>query len=66
MSDIHKNLAENINNVNKVYEKYYNQKHLLGPDFVPGSKVWLNGKFIRTTHPSPKLDYTKLGPYEII
>jgi len=39
MSDIHKNLTENINNANKVYETYYNKKHLPDPDFAPGSKV---------------------------
>jgi len=66
MMEILKDLTKNILTANKTYEKYYNKKHLPDPDFLPGSKVWLNGKFIKTTRPNQKLDYTKLGPYEII
>jgi hypothetical protein len=66
MMEIHKDLTKNILTANKTYGKYYNKKHLPDPNFLPGSKVWLNGKFIKTTRPNQKLDYTKLGPYEII
>ena len=30
------------------------------------SKVWLIRKHIKTTRPSPKLDYNKIGPYTVI
>src|SRR5882672_7704919 len=66
MMEIHKDLTKNILTANKTYEKYYNKKHLPDPNFLPSSKVWLNGKFIKTTRPNQKLDYTKLSPYEII
>ena len=36
------------------------------PDFTQGEKVWLLRKNIKTTRPCPKLDYTKLGPFEIL
>lgn len=39
---------------------------LLPPPFALGDKVWLVRKHIKTNRPSDKLDYKKLGPYEII
>ena len=46
--------------------KYYNQHHLPAPEFSPGDKVWLLRRNIKTTRPSDKLDYKKIGPYKII
>lgn len=36
------------------------------PNFSVGDKVWLVRKHIKTNRPSDKLDYKKLGPFEII
>src|SRR5271156_5858265 len=46
--------------------KYYNQHHLPAPEFSPGDKVWLLCSNIKTTRPSDKLDYKKMGPYKIV
>lgn len=46
--------------------KYYNQCHLPAPEFSPEDKVWLLQINIKTTWPSNKLGYEKIGPYEVI
>ena len=33
--------------------------------FQPGDRVYLDASDIKTTHPSPKLSYRRLGPFEI-
>lgn len=35
------------------------------PNWKVGDHVWLNGRNISTTRPSPKLDYRWLGPFPI-
>ena len=45
---------------------YYNQHHTPAPEFPPGTKVWLLHRNIKTTRPMEKLDYRKIGPYEVI
>ena len=46
--------------------KYYNQHHLPAPKFSPKDNVWLLCRNIKTTLPSEKLDYKKIGPYKVI
>ena len=65
LADLHKKMIRNIESASEQYAKSYNKKHLPDPNFPIGSKVWLIRKFIKTNRPSDKLDYTKLGPYEI-
>ena len=36
------------------------------PVFHPGDKVWLTKKFIKTTRPSNKLDFKKIGPFPVV
>jgi hypothetical protein len=44
---------------------YYNQHRLEGPRLKEGDKVYLSRRNIKTTRPSDKLDYKKIGPFEI-
>jgi hypothetical protein len=46
--------------------KFHDRHALPAPNFVPGDKVWLVRKHIRTTRPSDKLDSYKLGPFKIL
>lgn len=46
--------------------KYSNQKRSMGPPLKRGDKVYLLRKHIKTKWPSTKLDFKKLGPYEIL
>jgi hypothetical protein len=36
------------------------------PALKPGDRVWLLSRNIKSTRPSPKLDYRRLGPFSII
>ena len=43
-----------------------NQRLLPAPVYHVGDEVWLHRRFIRTTRPSSKLDYKKLGRFKIL
>jgi len=45
--------------------RYYNRKRIPAPVYKPGDRVYLDASDIKTTHPSPKLSYCRLGPFEI-
>jgi len=45
--------------------RYYNWRRSLAPIFKPGDQVYLDASDIRTTRPSPKLSYRRLGPFKI-
>ena len=66
LSIIHEELLAELMHSNEYMSKYYNQRHLPAPEFSPGNKVWLLRRNIKTTRPLDKLDYKKIGPYEII
>jgi hypothetical protein len=38
---------------------------LPAPRFLPGDRVWLNAKNIKTRRPARKLDHRRLGPFEV-
>jgi len=45
--------------------QYYNRKRTLAPMYKPGDRVYLDTSDIKTTCPSLKLSYHRLGPFEI-
>ena len=45
--------------------KYYNRRHQEAPTFKEGDKIYLLRKNIRTRRPNNKLDFKKIGPFEI-
>jgi len=45
--------------------RYYNRKRTLAPVYKPEDRVYLDTSDIKMTHPSPKLSYRRLGPFEI-
>jgi len=45
--------------------RYYNRRRSPAPIFKPGDRVYLDVSDTRTTHPSLKLSYRRLGPFEI-
>ncbi len=44
---------------------YYNNKHRMEPELKEREKVYLLRKNVQTKQPSNKLDYKKLGLFEI-
>ena len=63
---IRNELQAELSHSNDYMAKYYDRRHLPAPEFIPGDKVWLNRRNIKTTRPSDKLDFKKIGPYQII
>lgn len=45
---------------------YANKKRSMEPAFNEGDKVYLLRKHIKTTRPSTKLDFKKLGPFKVL
>jgi hypothetical protein len=62
---IQSNLKDKLQQAQERYKKYYDRKIMDVPDFRVGDKVWLIRKNIKTTRPTSKLDYKRLGPYTI-
>ena len=47
-------------------KEYADKKRTPDPNLLVGSKVWLLKRHIKTTRPSDKLDYKKLGPFSVL
>ena len=43
-----------------------NRRRRPAPNLIPGHKMWLLRRHIKTTRPSSKLDVRRLGPYAVI
>ena len=52
--------------INERMAFYYNQRHGKEPELKKGDKVYLLQKNIETDRPNKKLDFKKLGPYEVL
>ena len=63
---IHQELRAELAQAVEVQAKYYNSQVSPAPEFQPGNYVWLLRRNIKTTCPSDKLDYHKLGPFPIV
>jgi hypothetical protein len=58
-------LKWNIKRLNKTTKRYYNKKRIEGPILKKEDKIYLLRKNIKIKRPSSKLDFTKLGLFEI-
>lgn len=65
LQKLHKLLQHELAFVKERMTHYANQKRLKGPTFERGDLVYLIRRNIRTTRPSDKLDFKKLGPFPI-
>lgn len=61
---IHEQLIYNLTNAQKRYKEQAD-KHRIQHPFKVGDSVWLLRNNIKTTRPSNKLDYKRLGPFKI-
>jgi hypothetical protein len=46
--------------------EYADNHRMPAPSYLPGDKVWLNARNLRTNHPSRKLDNRRHGPFTVI
>ena len=44
-------------------KRFYDKHKWQSIPYEKGSKVWLDGRHIKTYHPNQKLDHKKLGPF---
>ena len=63
---IHSELRAELSHSNEYMAKHYNKHHLPQPSFQIGDFVWLLRRNIKTTRPSEKLDFRRLGPFKIL
>ena len=61
----HSLMQMNIARAQDRYKKYVNKKRCDAPSFNEGDKVWLLKTNIKTERPRHKLDYMKVGPFQI-
>jgi len=62
LAEAHRTLCENIPEAQQRQTNYAGRKEIT---FDIGDKVWLSTKHFRTTGPSKKLDYKRVGPYTV-
>ncbi|TKA68421.1 hypothetical protein B0A49_13253, partial [Cryomyces minteri] len=65
MKELEAHLRTEMKYAQAVYEEKSNQRRSPAPAYKVGDLVWLNGKNIKTTRPSKKLDWKWLGPYKV-
>jgi hypothetical protein len=66
LKDLHQELTRDIEWMSLRSLMYYNSKRLEGPRLRERDQVYLLRRNIKTTRPSDKLDYKKLGPFKIV
>lgn len=63
---IHQELRAELAHFNEQMGKYYDLKRSPALEYSPDDMVFLLRCNIKTTRPSDKLDYRKLGPFEVL
>jgi hypothetical protein len=66
LQELHQQLAMDIQFNDLRISAQANKKRSMGPPLERGDKVYLLRKHIKTKRPSTKLDFKKLGPFEIL
>jgi transposase InsO family protein len=64
--DIHSEMKFNIQSANERHARHFDTKAIAQPDFSVGDKVWLDARNLRTERPAKKLDYKRVGPFQIL
>lgn len=65
LSKVHLYLSERLLIAQEQKVQSANRNRMEPPLFQVGDMVWLNAKNLRTTRPTKKLDYRKVGPFRI-
>jgi hypothetical protein len=66
LKDLHQKLTRDIEWMSLRSSIYYNSKRFGKPRLREGNQIYLLRRNIKTTRPSDKLDYKKLGPFKIV
>jgi len=66
MSQLHESLRNEMVAAQLRQKEYYDLHRKPNPNLYSGDMVWLLPRNIKTTRPSKKLDYKKIGPFKIL
>jgi len=66
MTQLHESLGEEMVAAQLRQKEYYDLHRKPDPNLQSGDMVWLLPRNIKTTRPSKKLDYKKIGPFKIL
>jgi len=66
MSQLHESLRNEMVAAQLRQKEYYDLHRKPDPNLELGDMVWLLPRNIKTTRPSKKLDYKKIGPFKIL
>ncbi|KAK6224224.1 reverse transcriptase domain protein [Colletotrichum tabaci] len=65
LRELQENISNDLEFVRARMKKYSDPSRMTGPSFEEGDSAYLIRRNIKTKRPSDKLDYKKLGPFEI-
>jgi len=65
MQQVHEHLPVEMRRSQAVPEEGANQGRVPAPNIQVGSKVWLDARNVRTSRPTRKLDWKRLGPFRV-
>jgi hypothetical protein len=65
MQHVRERLRTEMRRSQAVLEEGANRAHIPAPNIQIGSKVWVDAHDVRTTHPTRKLDWKRLGPFQV-
>jgi len=66
MTQLHESLRNEMVAAQLRQKEYYDQRRKPDPNIQSGDMVWLLPCNIKTTRPSKKLDYKKIGPFKVL
>jgi len=66
MQQIHEHLQVEMRRSQAVQEEGANWTRIPAPNIHEGTQVWLDARHIRTTQPTRKLDWKRLGPFKVL
>jgi len=66
MKQIHEHLRVEMRRSQAVQEEEANRGRTPAPNIREGTQVWLDARHIRTTRPTRKLDWKRLGPFKVL
>jgi len=66
MTELHESLRNEMVAAQLLQKEYYDLHRKPDPNLQSGNMVWLLPRNIKATRPSKKLDYKKIGPFNIL
>ena len=66
LKEIEKFLKSEMTYAQAINQEQANKKRTTAPNLQIGDDVWLLSRNVKTTRPSKKLDFKKLGPFKVI